>query len=282
MRSVAFIAAALAAASASAQLGAGGSTIIESVTGVHTNFSWVKDVVTETADGALMDMQGVLATVADTEAETYTSERLGRIAGAWSKGFSEGAEALSATLSNVPRTGRFVELRFPVLPQTSRPFDIYVASNHYDSASNEDTLYVYFGQSFTNAPKLTVPYVWESGMTTQRVNGTWNKSGTTDHWTNTYDVAVERRSTAAVHYPCHRLHVKRPTALRGVPLNLDPHGVWGGPDGVAFGSTMLTVTMDVDGLYTTYTGPVTNSEAGVVAWFDNGAFMGTTQIENEE
>jgi len=279
--------AAFVAVASSAQLGEGlgtglgaeRSVVAESVSGVVTNFSWQKNVITETEDGQLRDKNRVLASIADAAAEEETAKNIGRVAKAWQQGFSNGVESLRASLSNVPKTGRFVTLQFPVVPLTSRRFDIYVASNSYDSASNEDVLYIYFGQSFTNSPTMTVPYVWESGFTTNRVAGSWTKKNTTDHFTNTYDIVLHRTSSADVHYTCHKLYVKRPEALRNIPCNLNPHGKWGGPDGVAFGSYLLTVT-DGGATYPTFTGPVTNSETGVVALFDNGAFLGLVPIEN--
>lgn len=262
-----------------AQLGADRSVVAESVSNVHTNYSWRKNVIMETEGGQLRDKQHALATVANAAAQAETADGVGRVASAWRQGFSNGVESLSATLSSVPRTGRYVSLRFPLVPQTSRRFDIYVVSNRYDSAANEDILWIYFGQSYTNPPTMMVPYVYESGFTTNRVAASWKKAGTTDHFTNTVTL-VGRADGANRTYVCHKLHVPRPAVLAGVPCNLDPHGKWGGPGGVVFGSYLLTVTQS-GVTYPTYTGPVTNQEAGVVALFDNGAFLGTVPIGEE-
>lgn len=265
-----------------AQLGADRSVVAESVSNVHTNFSWRKNVVMETEDGELRDKKKVLAGVADAAAQQETAERVGRVAQAWRNGFSNGVESLTASLQDIPRTGRFVCLTFPLIPQSSRPFDIFVVSNHYDSVAHEDLLWIYFGQTFTNAPTMTVPYVYESGLTTNRVAGSWTKAGTTDHFTNTVDLVIPRAVMADhVYRKCHKLHVPRPAALWGYPLNLDPHGRWGGPEGVAFGSYLVTVTQ-AGVTYPTYSGAVTNEAEGVVALFDNGAFLGTVPIEEED
>ena len=265
-----------------AQLGADRSVVAESVSNVHTNYSWAKNVIMETEDGALRDKRHALATSANAAAQQTTADQVGRVAQAWRQGFSNGVESLSASLSNVPRTGRFIGLKFPLLPQTSRTFDIHVVSNRYNSTTHEDELWIYFGQSFTNAPTITVPYVYESGLTTNRVAGSWKKAGTSAHFTNTVDLTVARASGPDIVYPkCHKLFVPRPAELRGVPCNLNPNGVWGGPTGVAFGSYLLTVTVSGT-TYPTYTGPVTNQAAGVVALFDNGAFLGTVPIESQE
>ena len=265
-----------------AQLGADRSVVAESVSNGHTNYSWRKNVVMETEDGELRDKKRVLAGAADAAAQQETAERVGRVAQAWRAGFSNGVESLSASLSNIPRTGRFISLTFPLVPQSSRPFDIFVVSNHYDSAAHEDLLWIYFGQTFTNAPTMTVPYVYESGLTTNRVAGSWTKAGTTDHFTNTVDLVIPRAAGADhVYGKCHKLHVPRPAALWGYPLNLDPHGKWGGPGGVAFGSYLVTVTQ-AGATYPTYSGAVTNEAEGVVALFDNGAFLGTVPIEEED
>ena len=266
--------------SAIAQLGSDRSVVAESVSSVVTNFSWKKDVITETDDYSLKDRQRVLASAANAAAQEQTAEGVASLASAWRRGFSNGVDSVQSSLSNVPRTGRFIGLRFPLVPQTSRKFDIYVASNHYDSASNEDILYIHFGQSFTNSPSMVVPYVWESGMTTQRVAGTWKKYGTTDHWTNTYDIVLRRSGSADIHYTCHKLHVPRPVGMQNIPCNLDPHGRWGTDMGVAFGSLLVTVTTGGT-TYPTYTGMVTNQQEGVIAIFDNGAFLGTIPIEGE-
>lgn len=267
----------LAPFAAFAQLGADrGSVIVESVSNVQTNWSFGKDIVTETEDGGLMDRRKVLVSAADAAAEAETAESVGRVSKAWAEGFARGTNELHAALYNLPTNGILVGLRFPLIPQTSRRFDIYVASNHYDSVAHRDELYVYFGQSFTNPPTMTVPYVWNSGMTTQRVAGVWTRAGTSDRYTNVWNV-VEQLKAGPVTYPCHRLFVLRPPDLWGLPLNLNPHGRWGGPDGVAFGSYLLTV-----GGRPTFTGTVTNLEEGVVATFDNGAFVGLEPIKQEE
>lgn len=258
---------------ASAQLGADrGAVIVETVSNVQTNWSFGKDIVTETGDGVLMDRRRVLVSAADAAAEAETAESVGRISKAWSEGFARGTNELHAAMAGIPTNGILVGLRFPLVPQTSRLFDIYVASNHYDSVANRDELYVYFGQSYTNPPTLTVPYVWNSGVTTQRVAGAWTRAGTGDRFTNVWNV-VEQLKDGPVTYPCHRLFVPRPPELRGLSLNLDPHGRWGGPDGVAFGSYLLSV-----GGTPTYTGQVTNDVDGVVATFDNGALVGLEPI----
>ena len=258
---------------ASAQLGADrGAVIVETVSNVKTNWSFGKDIVTETEDGALMDRRRVLVSAADAAAEAETAESVGRISKAWSEGFARGTSELRAAMAGIPTNGILVGLRFPLVPQTSRRFDIYVASNHYDVATGRDELYVYFGQSYTNPPTITVPYVWNSGMTTQRVAGVWTRAGSNDRYTKVWNV-VEQLKDGPVTYPCHRLFVPRPPELRGLSLNLDPHGRWGGPDGVAFGSYLLTV-----GGLPTYTGVVTNDVDGLIMTIDNGACVGLEPI----
>lgn len=257
------------------------SIVAESISNVHTNHSWNKDVIAETLDGQLVDRQGVLASVADASAEEETAKGIGKIAAAWNEGFSNGVETLKKKLDDVPRTGRFIGLKFPVIPATSRKFDIYVVSNYYDSAANEDVLFIYFGQSFTNAPTMVVPYVYESGFTTQRVAGTWTKSGTDDRFSKTRELSIYRNTEGTVSYKCHKLYVKRPPILSGIPCNLDPNGVWGGPEGISFGSYLITVSVGGD-VFPTYSGFVTNETLGVVAIFDNGSFNGIVPIGEEE
>lgn len=257
------------------------SIVAESISNVHTNHSWNKDVIAETSDGKLVDRQGVLASVADASAEEETAKGIGKIASAWNKGFSNGVEMLKKKLDDVPRTGRFIGLKFPVIPATSRKFDIYVVSNYYNSAENEDVLFIYFGQSFTNAPTMVVPYVYESGFTTQRVAGTWTKPGTDDRFSKTRELSIYRNTEGTVRYKCHKLYVKRPPVLSGIPCNLDPNGVWGGPEGISFGSYLITVSVGGD-VFPTYSGFVTNETLGVVAIFDNGSFNGIVPIGEEE
>lgn len=253
------------------------AVVIESVSNVQTNFSWGKDVVTEEvgAGGRLRDRQGVLVSAADVAAEAATASNVTRVAQAYSEGFGRGTNELAAAMANLPTNGILVGLRFPLVPQTSRKFDIYVASNHYDSASNRDELYVYFGQSYTNPPTMGVPYVWDSGATTQRVAGVWTLPGTLHRWTDVYSV-TERQKSGTVAYPCHRLFVARPSALRGLPLNLNPHGVWGGPEGMAFGSYLLTAGAS---RAAAWTGAVTNAPEGVIAVFDNGFLVELKEME---
>ena len=59
-----------------AQLGASGSIIAESVSNVHTNYSYRKDIIKETEDGRLKDRQRKLATVADAAAQAETAEQI--------------------------------------------------------------------------------------------------------------------------------------------------------------------------------------------------------------
>lgn len=280
MKRVAIAVAAMLAAQTYAQmLGADRSIVAESVSNVHTNYSWEKNVVTETADGQLRDKQRALASAADAAAQAETVKSVGNVAKAWRTGFSNGVASVAAALANIPKNGRFIRLEFPLIPQTSRKFDIFVVSNSYNSAANEDTMWIYFGQSFTNAPTMTVPFVYESGMTTQRVVGAWKKAGTSDHFTNVVNI-TRVISGESVTYPCHKLYVKRPDVLANVPCNLFPHGVWGTPEGVTFGSYLLNVVIDGT-TYPTWTGQITNVTEGVVAIFDNGAFLGTVPIQEE-
>lgn len=281
MKRFSIVAVALLAANAYAQgmLGADRSIVAESVSNVHTNYSWEKNVVTETADGQLRDKQGALASAADAAAQAETVKNVGNVANAWRIGFSNGVASVAATLADIPKNGRFIRLEFPLIPQTSRKFDIFVASNSYNSVANEDVMWIYFGQSFTNPPTMTVPYVYESGMTTQRVVGAWKKAGTTDHFTNVVNI-TRTISGEHVTYPCHKMYVKRPDALANVPCNLNPHGVWGTPEGITFGSYLLNVIVDGTS-YPTWTGQITNTTEGVIAIFDNGAFLGTVPIQEE-
>lgn len=264
-----------------AQLGADRSIVAESISNVHTNYSWRKDLIAETEDGELVDRRRVLASAARVSAEAETVAGMERLANSWKQGFSNGVETLSSSLSEVPRTGRFIGLKFPLIPQTSRRFDIYVASNYYNNVTHEDIFYVHFGQSFTNPPSMVVPYVWESGMTVQRVTASWSKAGTADHWTNTYDIVQRRSVDSDIHYTCHKLRSPRPMGIRNIPCNLNPHGVWGGPDGMAFGSYLINV-VEGNNVYPAYTGEVTNQEDGVIAIFDNGALKEIVEIKQGE
>ena len=185
-------------------------------------------------------------------------------------------EAMSQYVSS---GGTFVKLTYPLVPSsTRRSVDVFVVSNTYDSVRNRDCLWLYFSRELPMKPSMSLPYVSESGFTTNRVAGTFSVHDVAgSHWTNSVTITRFRDGLGnpIAYERCHPCWFVRPAALQGVPVFLYRHGSFGSREsGLEWGSLAVTV----DGT-PTITGEVTNAVEGTVAVFSNGGFTGTYRLE---
>ena len=201
---------------------------------------------------------------------------------AHSSGFAKGTNVLSEAMSSyVARGGTFMKITYPLVPSsTRRNVDVFVVSNTYDSVRNRDCLWLYFSRELPMKPSMSLPYVSESGFTTNRVAGTFSVQDVAgSHWTNAVTITRFRDGldNPIAYEKCHPCWFSRPAALRGVPIFLYRHGSFGSREsGLEWGSLAVTV----DGT-PTITGEVTNAVEGTVAVFSNGGFTGTYRLEDE-
>lgn len=270
---------------ASAQLGAAAGTNIVYEMTVVTNNAWGRSVVTELATPygvELLDRREAFVSAANLAALGVAVSDSHRVSDAWMRGFSQGTNMLSEAMSNyVARGGTFMKLTYPLMPSvTRRSVDVFVVSNTYDSVRNRDCLWIYFSRELPMKPSMSLPYVSESGFTTNRVAGTFSVQDVAgSHWTNAVTVTRFRDDLGnpIVYEKCHPCWFMRPASLKDVPIFLYRHGAFGSREsGLEWGSLAVTV----DGT-PTITGEVTNAVEGTVAVFSNGGFTGTYRLEDE-
>lgn len=229
------------------------SSVLTNITyasNIMTNKAWVKHILTEKGGNphTLRDSTGLFASAADIAALHEVTESITEIEEAWSNGFARGYAELYSVLTNVPKHGITLGLRFPLNPDGRQSFDIYVASNYYNSANNTDHLFVFFSKELALRPNIFIPYVWNGGYTTNRVKGTWKDWGR--------EIGKHTIVKGDFTYSnCVELVVNRPTELQGMLADLNPHGTFGSPEeGMNWGSLILTINGQL-----TLSGDVTNS-----------------------
>lgn len=240
MRRAAILAwAAVCAAAAFAQLGADrGSTNVVYYSSIHSAPARIKERITQRHDSTgyhLMDRKRVFAQLAQLVAEQVTVAGANEVAEAWKQGFSNGVESLQAAWANAPTNGAYLAVEIPYDPTQSRAaIDIYVVSNHYDSVTGYDLLWVYFNHEL---PKPTVEVPYTCGGETKRVAGTWKPAGTAANWTNVYTVV----KGGYTYDNCHLLFVERPPEFVGAVMNLKRVGNFGNPEtGISWGKVQTT------------------------------------------
>lgn len=255
------------------QLGVRSGTNTVYYSAMHIAPARIKERVTERHDATgykLMDREGVFARLSDLVAEQVTVDGAYRVAAAWRQGFSNGVEELRAALNSAPTNGVYFGIEIPYDTTASRAaIDIYVASNHYDTATGYDMFWVYFNHPLPR-PAVEIPYSW--GGETRRVAATWSPPGTAANWTNTYMIA-----RGGFEYECHLLFAERPTELSArAVMNLWPYGRLGNPEtGIDWGQVQ-----------TTWKGRSTLTDLltdGTNNWrFVNGHLMELTPVEGQE
>lgn len=253
---------------------------------VITNNAWTRDVISELIGpegiARLRDRKEAFVSAANLSALGVATEDAYKVAEAWQRGFAEGSAILANAMSNyVDNGGTFMKLMYPLIPSVMRrSVDIFVVSNTYDSARNRDCLWLYFSREMPMKPAMSMPYIYESGFTTNRVTGAFSVADVAgSHWTNTVSITRFRDylGNPIVYEKCHPCWFVRPVALQGVPIFLYRHGSFGSRErGLEWGS----LAVNVDGT-PTFTGEITNAVDGTVAVFSNGGFMGTYRLEEE-
>lgn len=250
------------------------------MSGVVTNRTWTKHVITEFIEGGaapvLKDKAGKFVSAANLTALGLAVEDSGKVYDAWIEGFRRGCEELSSKIGQTPTSGAFLKFVFPLVPDaTRRSVDIFVVSNEYDVAKNRDRMWIYCNRELPMEPVVEVPYVYESGFTTNRVKGTFSPSDVSGaHWTNT--VTVTR--FGHTYRDCRVLYATRPADLANYPCRLNRHGKWGRTgDGFEWGSVGVTV----NGI-PTLTAELTNTVQNKVMVFTNGGLTGIVNPEEKE
>jgi hypothetical protein len=249
-----------------------------------TNEAWAKHLITEFIgeDGPpeLKDRLGKFVSTANLAALHVSADGAREVAEAWMQGFSLGTQALAQAMGDAPTSGVWVKMCYPLEPSaTRRSVDIFVVSNNYDSVRNRDELYVYVSRDLPMKPTVQIPYISESGFTTNLVRGYTTVSDVPhSHWTNT--VTVSR--FGQVYQNCHRMWFTRPASLKDCPVFLHRHGVFGSrATGFEWGSVAVTVTLPGEPPTLTYTGAITNLAEGVVSKWSNGGFVGLVELEQQ-
>lgn len=268
-----------------AQLGADrAATNLVYQTDEVVNEAWMKHIITEYVgeDGPpeLRDRMGKFMSAANLAALGVAARDASEVAEAWMRGFVLGTQQLAQAMLQAPSTGVWMKLCHPLEPSsTRRSVDIFVVSNGYDSARNRDEFLVYVSRDLPMTPVMRVPYISESGFTTNLVKG-YTAVSDVPHssWTNTVTVSRFGRT----YRDCHRVWFTRPPSLKDVPVFLHRHGVFGSwASGFEWGSVAVTVTLPGEPTALTFTGSITNVADGLVSRWSNGAFIGIMELEEE-
>ena len=272
--------AALVSAVSFAQLTAGIETNVVYESQIITNNAWMKHLVTELIENGkapeLKDRAKAFVSAANLAAMKVAVEDSKRVYDAWIRGFEQGCEELRSKIGQSPTSGMFLKLMFPYVPDSTRKtVDIFVVSNHYDTVKNRDVMWIYCNRELPMEPIVEIPYVYESGFTTNRVVGTFEpKDVAKAHWTNTVTI-----SRFGYEYKnCHVLYANRPANLANYPCRLNRNGLWGKTGG-GFDWGMIGVT--VEGV-PTLTAELTNTVQNKVVVFSNGGFTGIIDLNNTE
>lgn len=240
----------------------GGGTNRVVVSKTVTEVAWRRDVVTVDDLGQIHGDSGKVAQTAETEAVNEVAERSGEIAEAATASMTNSLAYLLTKTNNMATAGLGIALAFP--PETD-DINLRAFVVKTDTAGLVDTQWVWYNRELSLPPNRTVCYERNDGTSVKvKANwGTWNAAGT--------NLTVSGKHWSGVH-PCT---VTRPAWASGKACLDIPNEVWGGESGMDWGDMVLTHS----GGLPYFTGYVTNTVDGAVAYFDNGFLKGITPLE---
>lgn len=244
-------------------LGAANTNAVTNVvSNVRTVKGWTRQYVHVLRDGSLIDPSGKLV---EAGLEVERKERAGNaqlIMESARDGMTNSLARVYA-MTNLVHGGS-LSVRLSMKPPVSNTnFYAYVVSEHTDG-TNDVAIY-YFSRQLSMPPKVQRRY--RDGVSSGFVEGEWH------NWTtNGVDVTD---SDGVTWSGCNELRFTRPSWAVGVPVRPNRHPRLGHPvTGFDFGGAMVFVNGRP-----TLTGYVTNGTQR--AYFDNGVYKGTEEVETE-
>ena len=263
MRIAASIAAAMLALAAFAEdaplLGASNEKT-NIVSNVATVKQWSRQYVFVDMEGKLHDKSGKLVAYADEIGRQNRAQDVQQVIEGAHAGMTNALQRVYAMTNNIP--DRSIALRFTMKPSVSRAnFFAYIVEETSDGTN--DVARYYFSHVLDIPPKIQRRY--RNGENTVFVDGEWQ-----NYTTN--GVAVTDAQDVTWN-GCNNIRFARPAWAVGYPVRPNKHCTIGHP---VSGLDFAGATVFVDGRQT-LTGYVTNGT--VRAYFDNGIYKGTEEIE---
>lgn len=263
MRIAASIAAAMLALAAFAEdaplLGASNEKT-NIVSNVATVKQWSRQYVFVDMAGNLHDKSGKLVAYADEIGRQNRAQDVQQVIEGAHDGMTNALQRVYAMTNNIP--DRSIALRFTMKPSVSRAnFFAYIVEETSDGTN--DVARYYFSHVLDIPPKIQRRY--RNGENTVFVDGEWQ-----NYTTN--GVAVTD-AQGVTWNGCNSIRFARPAWAVGYPVRPNKHCTIGHP---VSGLDFAGATVFVDGRQT-LTGYVTNGT--VRAYFDNGIYKGTEEIE---
>ena len=219
---------------------------------IMTERGWRRDIVTVDEQGQIHNDGGKIAQTAETEAINEVADSAGEIADAAQASMTDSMDVLYSKTNHMATAGLGIALVFA--PETD---DInvrgFVVKTETEGRST-DVQWVWYNNALSLAPNRFVTYETYDKAEKVKVNwGKWDAAGT--------NLTVNGRVWSG----CHRCTVTRPSWAVGKSCLDCPNETWGGENGMEWGDLTLT-----HGDIPYFTGYVTNSVDGLVAYFDNG------------
>ena len=263
MRIAASIAAAMLALAAFAEdtplLGASNEKT-NIVSNVATVKQWSRQYVFVDMEGKLHDKSGKLVAYADEIGRQNRAQDVQQVIEGTHARMTNALQRVYAMTNNIP--DRSIALRFTMKPSVSRAnFFAYIVEETSDGTN--DVARYYFSHVLDIPPKIQRRY--RNGENTVFVDGEWQ-----NYTTN--GVAVTD-AQGVTWNGCNNIRFARPAWAVGYPVRPNKHCTIGHP---VSGLDFAGATVFVDGRQT-LTGYVTNGT--VRAYFDNGIYKGTEEIE---
>ena len=230
------------------------------VSNVATVKQWSRQYVFVDGAGKLHDKSGKLVAYADEIGRQNRARDVQQVVEGAHAGMTNSMQRVYNLTNSIPE--RSITLRFSMKPSVERAnFFAYVVEEESDGTN--DVARYYFSHVLDIPPKIQRRY--RSDRNTVYVEGEW-----LNYTTN--GVAVTD-AQGVTWNGCNDIRFARPTWAIGYPLRPNRHCTIGHPvSGLDFAGAMVFV----DGR-PTLTGYVTNGT--VRAYFDNGIYKGTEEIE---
>lgn len=230
------------------------------VSNVATVKQWSRQYVFVDGAGKLHDKSGKLVAYADEIGRQNRASDVRQVIEGAHAGMTNALQRVYDMTNNVPE--RSIALRFSMKPSVQRQnFFAYIVAEQSDGTN--DVARYYFSHILDIPPKIQRRY--RNGESTVYVEGEWQNYSTNG-------VAVTD-AQGVTWNGCNDIRFARPAWAIGYPVRPNRHCTIGHPvSGLDFAGAMVFV----DGR-PTLTGYVTNGT--VRAYFDNGVFKGTEDIE---
>lgn len=230
------------------------------VSNVATVRQWSRQYVFVDGDGVLHDKSGKLVAWADEVGRQNRASNVQQVVQAAHDGMTNSLRRVYDLTNSVPERG--LALRFSMKPSTGRQnFFAYIVDETSDGTN--DVARYYFSHVLDVPPKIQRRY--RGGESSVFVEGEWL------NYTTNGTAVVDAQGVTW--NGCNQIRFVRPAWAQGYPVRPNRHCTIGHPvSGLDFAGAMVFV----DGR-PTLTGYVTNGTER--AYFDNGVFKGTEEIE---